>query len=276
MSLAKTTNQKQATESRPDEKEKVCMIVGIFGSITMSFPYGVSKREFFEIVDGIIVEQNISKEEIEDYLIRIGMDFSDICKREKNSEKQVDYCRRQFNKRTSESEKQADYCRTKPMDSFEFLIMWCAMIHKLIKVGRIKDEGGNGFLFIEEPEKCTADQIADLINRIMDDRIRIVEQEREAKKAKNDKKRKAKKAKKTAGKTETETEQSMMEAEDFRRLQQEETTAMEFEDFNVHCRICRVCETPTRNLCEGCRKIYYCSTVCQRSHWKDHKKTCKA
>ena len=67
------------------------------------------------------------------------------------------------------------------------------------------------------------------------------EETRQRQKAKNDKKRKAKKAKKTA----------------------ERKT-----------RICSICATPTRNLCNGCRKIYYCSTECQSSDWKKHKKIC--
>jgi len=64
---------------------------------------------------------------------------------------------------------------------------------------------------------------------------------REELKAKNDKKRKAKKAKKIA----------------------ERKT-----------RICSICATPTRNICNGCRLIYYCSTECQSSDWKKHKKVC--
>ena len=64
---------------------------------------------------------------------------------------------------------------------------------------------------------------------------------REELKAKNDKKRKAKKAKKNA----------------------ERKT-----------RICSICATPTRNICNGCRLIYYCSTECQSSDWKKHKKIC--
>jgi hypothetical protein len=222
MSLSKTTNQKQATKSLPDEKEKVCVIIGIFGTITMSFPYAIPKREFLELVDEVFLNETSTKEEIEEVyngLMRIGMDFSDVFKYIKDSEGQVDYCRRQHHKRTNES-----------LSSERFLVMWCAMIYGLIKVGRIQDEGGSdGFIFIEDGDKYSANELGAMISQAMDYRVLIAEQERNAKKAKNDKKRKAKKAKKTAGRTE-------------QQLQEDERRSMGGEDINQAVKHLECCE----------------------------------
>ena len=212
MSLAKTTNQKQATKSLPDEKEKVCIIIGIFGTISMSFPYAIPKREFLELVEEVFLNETSTKEEIEEVyngLMRVGMDYSDAFKYIKDSEGQVDYCRHQHHKRTNES-----------LSSERFLVMWCAMIYGLIKVGRIQDEGcSDGFIFIEDGDKYSANELGAMISQEMDNRVLIAEQERNAKKAKNDKKRQAKKAKKTAGRTE-------------QGLQEDERRAMGGEDIN--------------------------------------------
>jgi len=37
--------------------------------------------------------------------------------------------------------------------------------------------------------------------------------------------------------------------------------------------MCAVCLTETHRRC-ACREIYYCSTVCSKTDWKAHKKTC--
>lgn len=88
-------------------------------------------------------------------------------------------------------------------------------------------------------KKC--DEFGEVNISSCDDTLLSLGNTREELKAKNDKKRKAKKAKKIA----------------------ERKT-----------RICSICATPTRNICNGCKLIYYCSTECQSSDWKKHKKIC--
>jgi len=39
---------------------------------------------------------------------------------------------------------------------------------------------------------------------------------------------------------------------------------------------CDVCKTPTTKACARCKTSYFCSSECQKSAWKKHKKTCKA
>ncbi|KAJ7638189.1 hypothetical protein FB45DRAFT_397054 [Roridomyces roridus] len=41
---------------------------------------------------------------------------------------------------------------------------------------------------------------------------------------------------------------------------------------------CSACDKPSAALkrCEGCQKARYCNDVCQRAHWKVHRKACKA
>jgi len=39
---------------------------------------------------------------------------------------------------------------------------------------------------------------------------------------------------------------------------------------------CDVCKTATTKACARCKTSYFCSSECQKSAWKKHKKTCKA
>jgi len=39
---------------------------------------------------------------------------------------------------------------------------------------------------------------------------------------------------------------------------------------------CDVCKTATTKACARCKTSYFCSAECQKSAWKNHKKTCKA
>eukprot|EP00041_Stephanoeca_diplocostata_P011146 m.180815 g.180815 ORF g.180815 m.180815 type:complete len:167 (+) comp18434_c0_seq5:219-719(+) len=39
--------------------------------------------------------------------------------------------------------------------------------------------------------------------------------------------------------------------------------------------LCSLCGKESKNRCAGCKRIFYCSAECQRSHWKTHKKDCK-
>ena len=39
---------------------------------------------------------------------------------------------------------------------------------------------------------------------------------------------------------------------------------------------CDVCKTTTTKACARCKISYFCSTECQKTAWKKHKKTCKA
>ena len=41
-------------------------------------------------------------------------------------------------------------------------------------------------------------------------------------------------------------------------------------------RKCDVCKTTTTKACARCKTSYFCSSECQKSAWKKHKKTCKA
>jgi len=41
-------------------------------------------------------------------------------------------------------------------------------------------------------------------------------------------------------------------------------------------RKCDVCKTTTTKACARCKTSYFCSTECQKTAWKKHKKTCKA
>ena len=36
------------------------------------------------------------------------------------------------------------------------------------------------------------------------------------------------------------------------------------------------CTGSTHRKCSRCKRVYYCSTACQKSHWKEHKKVCAA
>jgi len=40
-------------------------------------------------------------------------------------------------------------------------------------------------------------------------------------------------------------------------------------------RKCDVCKTATTKACARCKTSYFCSSECQKSAWKKHKKTCK-
>ena len=37
---------------------------------------------------------------------------------------------------------------------------------------------------------------------------------------------------------------------------------------------CKVCSKEGNKRCGGCGWAYYCSTECQKAHWKEHKKDC--
>jgi hypothetical protein len=41
------------------------------------------------------------------------------------------------------------------------------------------------------------------------------------------------------------------------------------------CCICRGKGKPKIKTCTGCKKVRYCSEVCQKKDWKKHKKVCK-
>ena len=38
---------------------------------------------------------------------------------------------------------------------------------------------------------------------------------------------------------------------------------------------CSICYKQTNKKCKKCFTIYYCSKVCQKKDWKQHKKICK-
>ena len=47
-------------------------------------------------------------------------------------------------------------------------------------------------------------------------------------------------------------------------------------DTREQSKVCLVCETPTKTLCQRCKKVYYCCRDCQVKDWKTHKKVCSA
>ncbi|KAF2120217.1 hypothetical protein BDV96DRAFT_642062 [Lophiotrema nucula] len=40
-------------------------------------------------------------------------------------------------------------------------------------------------------------------------------------------------------------------------------------------KVCSSCQKPAALKCGRCKFAWYCSAVCQRAHWKEHKSTCK-
>ena len=48
----------------------------------------------------------------------------------------------------------------------------------------------------------------------------------------------------------------------------------------IPLRVCRACEKKEDegvklSKCSSCKNVYYCSTECQKKHWKHHKRVCK-
>lgn len=43
--------------------------------------------------------------------------------------------------------------------------------------------------------------------------------------------------------------------------------------YNTHCAFCD--KRFPKYKCTGCNKVYYCTSQCQKSHWKNHKQECK-
>jgi len=43
---------------------------------------------------------------------------------------------------------------------------------------------------------------------------------------------------------------------------------------NQTCALCRATGT-TLSLCSRCKRVWYCNSVCQKAHWKKHKKICE-
>ncbi|KAJ7707464.1 hypothetical protein B0H17DRAFT_1191955 [Mycena rosella] len=42
------------------------------------------------------------------------------------------------------------------------------------------------------------------------------------------------------------------------------------------CAGCSTAELPTRSICARCHRAHYCSVVCQKAHWKEHKQYCRS
>jgi len=40
-------------------------------------------------------------------------------------------------------------------------------------------------------------------------------------------------------------------------------------------RVCSNCQEWGKKRCDGCEKVYYCNTECQKSHWKQHAAVCR-
>ncbi|TDL22736.1 hypothetical protein BD410DRAFT_788035 [Rickenella mellea] len=47
-------------------------------------------------------------------------------------------------------------------------------------------------------------------------------------------------------------------------------------DTQIGNNFCHVCQKYAKNKCSQCKMINYCSTACQKSHWKAHKPMCQA
>lgn len=39
--------------------------------------------------------------------------------------------------------------------------------------------------------------------------------------------------------------------------------------------ICACCLQSARKMCSACKSVHFCSTTCQRTHWKTHKPICR-
>jgi len=51
---------------------------------------------------------------------------------------------------------------------------------------------------------------------------------------------------------------------------------VEVEDVLKPTRKCDVCSSLGAKPCARCKNTFYCSSECQKTAWKKHKKTCKA
>jgi len=61
-----------------------------------------------------------------------------------------------------------------------------------------------------------------------------------------------------------------------KHMKYDKAELVEVEDVLKPTHKCDVCKTTTTKACGKCKTSYFCSTECQKSAWKKHKKTCKA
>ena len=53
------------------------------------------------------------------------------------------------------------------------------------------------------------------------------------------------------------------------------SAGMQNQSISYNTKSCNNCgKMENLKLCSRCRSVFYCSVDCQRSHWKQHKKTC--
>ena len=47
------------------------------------------------------------------------------------------------------------------------------------------------------------------------------------------------------------------------------------EEFDDDVGLCALCGKTAETKCTACKAVFYCSKVCQKKHWKEHKFECK-
>lgn len=67
----------------------------------------------------------------------------------------------------------------------------------------------------------------------------------------------------------------VQETQSRKRMRDGEHTNIQLE-CDLHAKVCANCRKPNCiKRCSSCKKVYYCSSPCQKAHWKKHKQDCR-